>query len=246
MCIRTLNEVITTKAELSVSEFALAIVLAWHKHHKTGVCNPGERRLASETHMNRRSLRKVRKRLIKDGGISVVQAGRGTLTPHYELHLDRLASGRRRRPQTTGGSGRPGRPQTISGDAASGRPGDTLVGADVHASGRPGRPNRSRKIFESKKPPTAVHSDAPKIVPFNVHAAVAKRALEDELKATKGGDPDLGNVRERYKQLMADQNYRYDAESVQKAVDAVWVAWKKAKARFDERIANHGRGRAHA
>ena len=145
MSFQAVKAVLDATVKLSLGELAIWFVLAWHHHQQTGLCNPGERLIASETQMDRRSVRKVLKRLILDGGISITQPKRGTLTPHYQLHLEWLASGRPRRPQTTAASGRPGRPQSPATEAASGRRQDSLVGALVHASGRPRRPNRYRK-----------------------------------------------------------------------------------------------------
>jgi hypothetical protein len=75
-----------TRSDINGIDFAVLIVLAWHKHEKTGQCNPSYETIARESHSNRDTVYRRIQRLKKLGVVSV-QPGMGRTNNWYVLNL---------------------------------------------------------------------------------------------------------------------------------------------------------------
>lgn len=63
-------------AHITTTEFAVALVLVWHRNEKTGLCCPGQAMVAREAKLTERGARKALASLERKGIITVRRKGR--------------------------------------------------------------------------------------------------------------------------------------------------------------------------
>ena len=73
-------------SRISASAKAVAAALIWHANSKTGRCDPGQKRLAYETRLSRRTVRKAVTELLKRGFILFARVRRGYRTNAYQIN----------------------------------------------------------------------------------------------------------------------------------------------------------------